>query len=72
MTSNSMPVFRRLMDTNEAASYLGLSSGTLRKWRMTGKYNLPHIEVGGRIRYDRNDLDAWLEFRKVGGTKKAG
>lgn len=43
-----------------AANYLGgLSPRTLNKWRLTGAGPV-HLRIGGRIIYDRADLDAFL------------
>lgn len=53
-----------LLDTRAAASYLGLSAGTLHKWRSAERPDAPpFIAVGKRIRYDRAQLDAYLASR---------
>ena len=52
-----------LLDESEAAQYLTLASGTLSVWRSTGRYSIPFVKVGRRVRYRRADLDAWLESR---------
>ena len=54
-----------LLDGLAAAEVLGLSDHTLAVWRMTGRYRLPFIRVGRRIKYRRADLMAWLETRRV-------
>jgi len=52
-----------LIKQNEAASYLGLSEATLERDRWRGG-DIPFIRVGPRsIRYDLNQLDAYLESR---------
>jgi len=43
----------------EAAKYLGVSTETLNVWRCVGRYNLPYVKVGSRVRYRKSDLDAW-------------
>lgn len=54
---------RDLLDETQAADYLTLSPGTLSVWRSTGRYKIPFVKVGRRVRYRRADLDAWLEER---------
>jgi excisionase family DNA binding protein len=55
-----------LLDVAEAAAYLGLQKHTLDIWRSSGRYGLPFIKVGRRIKYRRQDLDRFLEQRTVG------
>lgn len=57
------PLPRDLLDETEAAQYLTLSPGTLSVWRSTGRYSIPFVKVGRRVRYRRSDLLAWLESR---------
>lgn len=52
-----------LLDDKAAATLLDVSPGTLSVWRSTGRYNLPFIKVGRKVRYRRADLLAWLENR---------
>lgn len=52
-----------LLDDKAAAALLDVSPGTLCVWRSTGRYNLPFIKVGRKVRYRRADLNAWLEKR---------
>jgi Helix-turn-helix domain len=54
-----------LLDQTEAAKFLGLEASTLQAWRSRRRYDLRHIKVGGRVRYDVKDLLAFLESRKV-------
>ena len=54
-----------LIKQSEAASYLGLSEATLERDRWRGG-EIPYIRVGPRsIRYDLNQLDAYLESKTV-------
>jgi excisionase family DNA binding protein len=55
-----------LLDNNQAASYIGVTSRTLEVWRCTKRYPIPYIKVGRLVRYRRADLDAFLESRTVG------
>lgn len=59
---------QEMLDEREAAAMLGVSPGTLSVWRSTGRYNLPFVKVGARVRYRRADLQAWLEKR----TRQSG
>jgi excisionase family DNA binding protein len=56
-----------LLTPTEAARYLGVSADTLSVWRCVGRYALPYIKTGSRVRYRREDLDAWLAKRTRGG-----
>lgn len=59
-----------LVDSAEAARILGLKNpGTLAVWRSTGRHQLPFVKVGGRVRYRRSALFAWLETRtRISGS----
>jgi excisionase family DNA binding protein len=49
------------MTTVELAKILGISEQTLRQWRINGK-GPPYIKIGQRIiRYDKNEVEAWIE-----------
>lgn len=52
-----------LLDDKAAAALLDVTPGTLSVWRSTGRYNLPFLKVGRKVRYRRADLLAWLESR---------
>ena len=52
-----------LLDERAAAELLDVSPGTLSVWRSTGRYKLPFLKVGSKVRYRRSDLLAWLESR---------
>jgi excisionase family DNA binding protein len=52
-----------LVDEIVAAEILDLSPGTLSVWRSTGRYSLPFLKVGRKVRYSRKALEAWLESR---------
>lgn len=54
---------RELLDERAAAAVLDVAPGTLSVWRSTGRYNLPFLKVGRKVRYRRGDLLAWLEAR---------
>jgi excisionase family DNA binding protein len=52
-----------LLDDQAAAELLDVSPGTLSVWRSTGRYKLPFLKIGRKVRYRRADLLAWLEGR---------
>ncbi len=59
-----------LLDDHAAAAMLDVSPGTLSVWRSTGRYALPFLKIGRKVRYRRADLDAWLaaHYRESGPT----
>lgn len=61
---------KELLDERAAAAVLDVTAGTLSVWRSTGRYALPFIKVGRKVRYRRADLTAWLEtrYRESGAT----
>ena len=61
----TQPVKRRLLTDPEAATYIGMSISFLRQGRMEGRRanrspGPPFIRMGKAVRYDIQDLDAWL------------
>lgn len=57
-----------LLDDIAAAALLDVSPGTLSVWRSTGRYSLPFLKIGRKVRYRRADLEAWMERR----TRESG
>ena len=55
------------MNTREAAALLGLSPGTLARYRITGEGPW-YCKLGGCVRYRGNDVEAWAADRRVGGN----
>lgn len=56
----SPAVGESFMDVHEAAAYLHVSPGTLRRW--TQRKVIPHFKLGRRlVRYSRQNLDAYLQ-----------
>lgn len=54
---------QQLLDDKAAAAILDVTPGTLGVWRSTGRYGIPFIKVGRKVRYRLADLQAWLESR---------
>lgn len=59
-----------LVDDKTAAALIQVSPGTLSVWRSTGRYQLPFVKIGAKVRYKRSDLRAWLDsrYRSTGAT----
>jgi hypothetical protein len=52
---------QRLLDTDEAAAFLGTSPGTLKVERCRPTWGLPWVRLGKRgVRYDLGDLEAFI------------
>ncbi|MBK8170547.1 MAG: helix-turn-helix domain-containing protein [Sandaracinaceae bacterium] len=58
---------RSLLSANEAAAYLGLSKSSFD--RHVAK-KIARVPVNASVRYERKDVDAWLESQKVGPSNK--
>ncbi len=56
---------RRLCTIEAASDYLALSTWTIRE--IIGRGDLPHLRQGRRIMIDVQDLDAWIERKKIRG-----
>ena len=59
------------LSTREAAEWLGLSTRTLDRYRVSGDGPVFH-RFGGRVRYLRADLDAWAALRRRRSTSDDG
>jgi len=58
-----------LIDPVPAAELLGVTVGTFSVWRSTGRYSLPFVKVGRKVKYSRKALESWLESRtRPGGA----
>ena len=59
------------LNTREAAGYLGLSTRTLDRYRVSGDGPV-FLKFGGRVRYLLEDLDAWVRTRRRKSTSDDG
>jgi predicted DNA-binding transcriptional regulator AlpA len=60
---------RKLVNDEEAACYLGMSTGWIRMSRCNGNPDAPpFVKLGRSVRYCIADLDAWLEGKKQTNT----
>ena len=54
---------KRWLTPKELEEEFGISKSTQAKYRMNNK--IPYSKIGKYIRYDRNDIDSWLENHKI-------
>lgn len=54
----------RYLRTPEAAQYIGISRGSLERWRLT-RDGPPFVRIGKSVRYRRLDLDKFMDERLV-------
>ena len=52
------------LNTQEAATFLGLQASTLEAWRCR-KIGPRYAKLGRRVLYDQNDLEVWFASRSV-------
>ena len=67
--SSQLELPNRKLSVQEAARFLGLSTSTLNKLRLTG--NGPrYLKLGRRVLYDIRDLEVWVVERKRNHTSE--
>lgn len=49
-----------LLSSQEAARYLGIKEGTLRKWKWSKSVILPYSKVGRLVKYKLSDLNEYI------------
>ncbi|MFC3711206.1 helix-turn-helix transcriptional regulator [Sphingoaurantiacus capsulatus] len=57
------------LDTASASRMCGIAESTLEKWRVAGM-GPPFLKLGKLVRYSRQDLEAWLNARRVRSTSE--
>lgn len=67
---NTISNQRRMLRTEDASNYTGLSASTLTKLRLTGG-GPEYIKLGKTVVYDPADLDAWLSSKRRRSTSVA-
>lgn len=55
---------QQLMTPAEVAEWLRVPVATLTEWRYRRRGGPPYVRLGRLIRYDRADVQAWIEERK--------
>ncbi|BAS67780.1 helix-turn-helix domain-containing protein [Bathymodiolus septemdierum thioautotrophic gill symbiont] len=53
----------KLLTSKQAADYICVAPDTLAVWRCTGRYNIPYIKIGSKVRYREQNLDEFLDER---------
>ncbi len=61
----------RLLKEGEAAKILSLEVATLRRWRWSGR-GPRFLKLGGAVRYDPADIDAFVESSRRASTSDPG
>lgn len=54
---------RQLFSVKETAEYFSVNQWSLYRWLYQGL--LPYVKIGGRIRIDRDDIEAYIKKHKV-------
>lgn len=52
-----------LLTPEEAAQRIGVAATTLNVWRCTGRYSLPYVKAGARVRYRSSEVERFIERR---------
>ena len=56
----------QLLNTGDAAAYLGVARGTLEQWRtQTPPKGPSYVRLGFQVRYRATDLAGWIEQNVV-------
>lgn len=58
-----------LMDIEQAAQYLNISVSYI--YKLVAKKGIPHVRIASKILFKQQDLDKWVEKRKVNVSKVA-
>lgn len=61
----------RLLKEDEVAQILNMEVATLRRWRWSG-HGPRFIKIGGAVRYDPADIDAFVESGRRSSTSDPG
>ena len=56
----------KLLTPREVADIIQLDFRTLANWRASGAENLKFLKIGGRVRYDPEDVNTWLDSKRAG------
>jgi predicted DNA-binding transcriptional regulator AlpA len=57
----------RLLGIRDLAEYLGIKPQTIRNRLSNGTFPIPVIKVLGRIKFDRKDIDRYIDRMKGSG-----
>jgi excisionase family DNA binding protein len=70
-TPATAPSLPAILTEQEAAEFLRVSVRTLQNMRWHGKRGPLFMKVGGRVRYDREELAAWFKTQRRSSTTEA-
>lgn len=60
--ATTTPIFKAMLySPREVAERLGISTGTLKRWRTL--HGFPAIKIGATIKHNGADVNAWLAAR---------
>ena len=54
----------KLLRYPEASRYLSIAETTLRRW--ASEKRIPHIKIGGRVLFDIQELNRFIESARIG------
>ena len=55
-----------LWSIEEVAAYLGIPKNSVYKMTAAkGRQVIPHVKLGGRLRFRKTDIDRWLDLLSV-------
>jgi excisionase family DNA binding protein len=57
----------KLLTVIDVSERYGISKWTVYQW--TRKYYIPHLKLGGQLRFRLKDLGDWEELNLAGGRK---
>jgi hypothetical protein len=69
MSATSSLIPQGLLDSEQAAKFLGTTANTLGVWRCNRAVRLPFIKLGKAVRYRLSDLEAYLKANTVDGSE---
>lgn len=56
----------QLWSIEDAAAYLGVPVSSVYKMTaQTARLRIPHLKIGGRLRFRKADIDRWLDLLAV-------
>ena len=67
-----IPINHAILNTKQAARYVGLSPSTMAKLRLRGGNTPQFRKLGRRVVYHRDDLDTWLNANRRTSTSDEG
>jgi hypothetical protein len=63
----SVTQHRKYLNVADAAEFIGLAKQTLNTWRVAGD-GPPYHKLGRRVLYDAEELEGWVQGRRVRHT----